>query len=398
MNGFWLKAIITFFVLTSLSINANAQNTQPTVGPPALWVVSIPYNAEYFSSPNAACQRQHQYFNPGAPYQSPVYVNFALYGCRWDMTSPLASTILPSTVYLSCDMTPGYSLSKDGRCVSGAERSGDCGCPDPGMAGPAAIPQPTVGNPISLNFGGKIQTESDYITADGLFGVSRSYRNIPRNAKTLFSPTEIAGFGQHWHGLVPGRLTMIGVRSELIEYLSVGGNLTYSTATSIYDTQSWTYSEKPSDRAHVSMVNIPQTDRITYFQNQPAIANGPAEVRMDMANGDYILFRRSGVKDSNNLRYLVPIEQGFSNGYKLWFDYPDIGEFSNRVRDSVGREMTLTWADVPMSDDVVLENLPPTKVISEIALRIRACRMNGMSLRILKNSMTKVLFFFVFLG
>src|SRR4051812_16937927 len=87
---------------------------------------------------------------------------------------------------------------------------------------------------------------------------------------------------------------------------------------------------------------------------------------MDMAQGEYILFRRQG--PGRGIRYLVPIEHGYADGYKLFYTYPDTGEFPSTVSDSLGRQMALTWVD---ADRLSYESLSvdyPVKVISAIAL------------------------------
>ncbi|MEP7007545.1 MAG: hypothetical protein ABI810_16300 [Sphingomonas bacterium] len=89
--------------------------------------------------------------------------------------------------------------------------------------------------------------------------------------------------------------------------------------------------------------------------------NGPAELRLDMARGEYILYRRA-------VRYLVPVEHGYADGYKLFYTYPDTAEFPSTVSDSLGHQMTLTWADAERLTYPSLSISYPIKVISAIAL------------------------------
>ena len=220
-----------------------------------------------------------------------------------------------------------------------------------------------VGNPVSLNYGAKVETVTDYTTSDGLFGVTRQYRNRPRQATH-----EIAGFGRNWHGVVPGRITVYGGDAEHIVYLAVDGGSSGARATSPYDRQVWTYGKILSERRQFSMVLVPTEDRVQYFYNGPAVANGPGEFRMEDARGNYILFRRSGVYDPDVGRYLVPVESGKPSGYKIFYEYPDSGEFPNRIRDSFGRVMDLTWATIERGTDDPIDGGDRQKTLNEILL------------------------------
>jgi RHS repeat-associated protein len=368
--------LLSFLLLTIHSNSAYAQPLPAIVeGPAPQWGTALGIQpGEYFSTPDAACRRQHQYYNPGAPYQSPVYISYRGYACRWDMTSPNASTIFPSVVELTCDIFPGFGLTRDGRCVSGGVGIRDDDCEkECGVEGPSHPMQPKVGNPVTLGNGAKVERIDDYVTADGLFGVTRQYRSRPRQVRKLLTPREIPGFGKHWHGLIPGRISMRTGTSWVVQYLSTNGNLN----DALFNPSNFTSVSQTNSRRRFSMVSTPSVDAYIYFQSQASIPNGPPEMRMDMANGEYILFRRSGTFQAGDaIRYLVPIEHGLANGYKRYFDYPDTGEYPSKVRDSLGREMTLTWADAPvlaynptMSDpNPPILDEPSIKVLSEILL------------------------------
>jgi RHS repeat-associated protein len=373
--------VIFGLVLLSCLFQASAYaQTTPALeeGPSPKWATALGIlPGEFFDTPDAACRRQHQHYNPGAPYRSPSRYSYRGYACAWEMNTPTSGTIFPSVVELTCDIFPGFGLSLDGRCVRARARDGDCGCPDDGSRGPSQPPQPMIGNPVSLNYGAKVDRVDDYMTADGLFGVTRQYRSRPRNSVTLLTPREIPGFGKHWHGLIPGRIAVWGSYSRIVQYLSPSGNLSDSYSDNPDNPLVWTFSSSPNNRRRISMVSIPSSNRFVYFQSDPSILNGPPEMRMDMANGEYILFRRSGVYEANDgLRYLVPIEHGLANGYKRYFDYPDTGEYPNKIRDSVGREMILTWVDAPVLayNPTMADPNPPVldgpviKVLSEILL------------------------------
>jgi hypothetical protein len=105
-----------------------------------------------------------------------------------------------------------------------------------------------------------------------------------------------------------------------------------------------------------------------FFRQQEPLPDDPADMRMDMADGRYILFRRTSPYYANEgMRFLVPVEEGTPDGYRKWFDYSDKSEYPYRVRDSFGRQMQLTWTVADLADGTS-EGNAPIKVISEILL------------------------------
>jgi RHS repeat-associated protein len=231
-----------------------------------------------------------------------------------------------------------------------------CDC-NPGDTPISAQPDVKVGNPISLDSGAKIQRANDYSTADGLLSVARNYSSQSRDLWRARYPLEIPGFGEHWHGLIPGRLTAYGNDMGTIEYLSPSGDVKRFSGGQ--DETEWQFNSYDVTRLKLSMVTTPTTDRSTFFgASLPATPSTDGEMRLSFANGDYILFRRAGdfIADtgtngsssdpSTGRRYLVPIEEGSASGYRIFFDYPDNGQFPNRIHDSLNRELNLTWTNL----------------------------------------------------
>ena len=68
------------------------------------------------------------------------------------------------------------------------------------------------------------------------------------------------------------------------------------------------------------------------------------------------------------MRYLVPVEHGWADGYKITYSYTGSSEFPTTVSDSFGRQMTLTWTAAPRDTHASLNTLHDTQVISEIGL------------------------------
>jgi RHS repeat-associated protein len=229
---------------------------------------------------------------------------------------------------------------------------GECEACKAGASPLSEPPLPTIGNPIAVDSGAKVQTELDYTTADGMLQISRHYRSKQRNLNSSLGAEEISGFGDDWHGLIPGRLTVSssnvgGEQSfDRMDYYSPSGTTTRFTTDPI-EQQNWVFGSSDSTRLRMSMVAIPSINRSDYFAFGTAPTDGSGEIKLSSANGDYVLFRRADAYDQAiQVRHLVPVEQGFASGYKLFFDYPDTGQFPNKVHDSLNRELILTWTDV----------------------------------------------------
>ena len=362
-----LAILVGLASLVSASVSAQTVPQTSRVATPQWRGGDLSPLPTYYPTPEEACQANHAVYNPTAPYSPATYGRWDIWACHWDPTAPGAGSIWPSIVFITC--SDGGGASSPGICVGANEFEPYCAACN--SLNPVSHPvQPAVGDPIELNYATLRETETDYVTADGLFDVTRDYRSRPRDPLYRLSTSEIAGFGEHWHGLVPGRLAAVGTEEESIEYLTTDGDRRYfGISGNYYDRTLWVYGKGASNRGRLSMVTVPSVDRVTYFQSQPSVVNGPGEMRLDFPNGDYILFRRSGSYQADDkLRYLVPIERGDAGGYKIFYDYPDTGEFPNVVRDSFGRQMTLTWADAVQTSGLVPGGAPVVKVITQIIL------------------------------
>jgi RHS repeat-associated protein len=347
-------ALVLFLVLVGGPVAAQAPlpGSAPPVPPTALWHTVVGAGtSEGFSTPDAACRRQHEVYNPNATYEAPDYDNPFKYGCNWDRSAPGANTIIAGWVNLECPSGWSRSRNAEGpQCFLARDDDGECDCTE--SAQPVSnTPTPLAGNPISVLTGAKFQSESDYASADGLFGVDRHYRSRQHRGGGGWSTSAVQGFGPYWHGIMPGRLTVYNDSSfnndvGHFEYLTATGGVDYFSAANVGDQNSWTFVTSGKGRRKLEVVNTPTTTRQVYLRTDPAIANGPGEFRMTEPDGSYILFRRSGTwNDGDRIRYLVPVEQGEPGGYVRYFDYPDTDEFPNKVRDNLGREMTLSWAE-----------------------------------------------------
>jgi RHS repeat-associated protein len=224
----------------------------------------------------------------------------------------------------------------------------------PAGGGPLTAPIPvTVGNPVSIDNGEKVEREQDYATADGLLVIDRSYRSGQRSA---VSTTEAPGFGKNWRGLLPGRLLARGevsggeIYSFTVEYQAADGNHERFTHSG------WDFSPFDITRLKLGRAFAPTGTPVAYFQGDIAAVNAAGEFKLSFPNGDYILFSRAGaLNPASRTRALVPVERGFANGYKIWFDYPENEQHPNKLRDSLNREMSLSWTDLGWSSPTIAD-------------------------------------------
>jgi RHS repeat-associated protein len=346
MNVIFPLRFFCVFFLMLLALRPQLAHAQtPALQPPpaeqpyGLWYTIVGSGTtEGYATPDAACRRQFERYR-GRGYLPPIRVNAKTYNCRWT-----GGLINATAVKLEC-YDPNWAVTNAGVCLDpqNVTPEPDCPCPGGGAA-VSASPQPTVGNPVLLSTGAKIDSETDYQTADGLLKVERLYRSRQRG-RVHSADHEMPGFGENWHGIVPARLLVADNSATMELHMEAGGIDYFSQATTNSNDFNWV--QNGINRRKLSMVSTPATDRTSYFIGQPSIANGAGEVRLDMANGEYMLFRRSDVfKVVGSLRYMVPVEHGLSNGYVRYFDYPDTGEYPNRVRDNLGRQLDLNWRDV----------------------------------------------------
>ncbi|MEE9433179.1 MAG: RHS repeat-associated core domain-containing protein [Sphingorhabdus sp.] len=227
----------------------------------------------------------------------------------------------------------------------------ECNCGDGGKKQSAA-PTPMVGNPVSLDTATKVQTETDYSTADGQLRVDRHYRGRMRGNRR-FTSTEPSGFGKNWLGVVPGRLTLVAVGNSSVEYLPAQGGI-HGFRSTQYDLQDYNFVNNSGSRMELSIIATPPPgmQRPQYLVYEPAVPGGPGEIRLDFPNGDYTLYRRVGSYSPNDRgRYAMPVERGKASGYKQYFDYDGAEETPYRIRDNFGRELLLSWTATNVYDE-----------------------------------------------
>lgn len=280
----WLTRSLIVSFLTLLPTLAAAQTLVPfpIPRPPPVWygVGSL----GNFSTPEEACAAHHQYYNPNASYSPATRDSWVTWSCHWTPDED-SNSILPSIVSIFCP--DGLGAKEPGVCVRFDDVQFDCATGDcnggggagggvggfggsgggggsggaggsaggaGGSAGGAGAesagpvsspPQVQLGNSISLNNGAKVAYETDFSTADGLFSVYRRYRSRERDTTYTVSMTEIAGFGDRWHGLIPGRLAVYGGpydnNANWVEYLGDDDDRSNFANTDASNLYNWTY-------------------------------------------------------------------------------------------------------------------------------------------------------------
>jgi hypothetical protein len=160
------------FGVFALMMAAQAALAQSELSPPsrATWYTvagGLPATTGTAPTPDEACRLQRAVYSPSSVYYPPVKLAENLYACQW---SSVFAESLPSTVSGACD---AYHYLRNGICVDARTESPECNCNKGNV--PSAPPTPVVGNPVSVTTGHKIQSEADYMSADGLFGVVRRY-------------------------------------------------------------------------------------------------------------------------------------------------------------------------------------------------------------------------------
>lgn len=185
--------------LAGLSSPASAQAAEGYLG----W--STPGPSGLFSSADAACRAQHDWFN-GNPLSRYIGAfqdsnNPRNAGCSWTTFQYLCpqetgggisgcGTVLPTFVTLSC--ASGYTASFGNMCIKDPVPERPCNCNN------GASVERQVGNPIVLSSGSKLARADDYSSGDGDFVISRSYRSIQVGRSASFK-TPIVGLAGGWN-------------------------------------------------------------------------------------------------------------------------------------------------------------------------------------------------------
>jgi RHS repeat-associated protein len=301
-----------------------AQDQEPT----PMWYTVGSFT--YHGSPEEACQSQMTAYS-GSGLLSPEYNSWHNYKCRWER-----GPIGPTNVTLKC--FPQGTLLSPGKCVS-PNRDQDPNCdPCSDTHGPSASPVPQKGNPVDLASNSKVLVETDYESADGLLRVERNYSS-KQSIWASLSDLETKTFGARTQGLIPGILVLGGNSMQYAEFATergVRGRFAVPNGTT--DLTSYNYQTEGQSRFRLAMVTADAGNRYDVLRT------GNADFKVALPSGQYLLYRTTGTYDTNaQERFAIPVEHGYPGGYKRYFDYSPDKMHPDRVRDSHGRILQLTW-------------------------------------------------------
>lgn len=130
----------------------------------------------------------------------------------------------------------------------------------------------------------------------------------------------------------------------------------------------WNYQTADTSRAWLEPIEQMSVSPRDFARADRDPGQSEADIRLSLANGEYVLFSRAGRFDyQTGTRTLVPVEQGFASGYRLFFAYEADDLHPAAIRDSFGRELRLTWTDIT-GTGAFAEREPRGKAISAIGL------------------------------
>jgi YD repeat-containing protein len=296
-----------------------------------------------YATPDEACLRQFQRYNPNGTYFPPVRESARTYQCKWT-----GSIVLSGYVRFAC--RNGSSYYQPGQCLPPTKPAKilieQC-CQADGR-GVSASPSPSTAHPVSIATGTKTWAEEDYASEDGLLTVSRKYRSRLRGGERI-SFKEPDRFGSHWQGTLPGPLVFGTSTDSEVELLDERGGLYAFVSTTDPANTSFTANTFLGSEHRLKLeiaASIPVgMGRKDFIETAAVSAPGVAEFRVERPNGDYILYRRPTAAANNvGVRTAVPIEQGQASGYKQFFDYNGDSPVPYRLRDSFGRQIGFEWA------------------------------------------------------
>lgn len=184
--------------------------SQLQAGVSALWGTVINGGpSEYFTSPQAACQRQHDSWAPQAPGPVTVYgtENWRIAGCDWiTHMDGGPRSVFPVSVTLDCmdnssgswQRVGGYKPMPPGMCVPADEPVASRATCE---ARKGALPNPLVLDPVIVATGALYEAALDYEDADGRLRIARTYRSshgYSANYQPSFGAGELWRFNFQW--------------------------------------------------------------------------------------------------------------------------------------------------------------------------------------------------------
>ncbi|WP_306143126.1 RHS repeat-associated core domain-containing protein [Roseibium sp. MMSF_3412] len=286
-------------------------------------------------SPQATCELQKQSFAPGAG-EVIVFRVGEYWQCDWCTAQegcPGAGTIIPTTILPRCydteenDYATGYTIVEPGVCMEYAEEPRTC-TPDKPVLQEA--------NPVLVSTGTKVETATDFSTADGLLQVGRHYRSDYGLDRTGVSIVyETLGIG--WRSSFGWQLQLRqGFR--FFPWFQItdpnGSTYFYQLNSSIGTvTSRGTHSELYTVELDEPVNHPVRFDGGTFHLTMP-----------DNTRVTFELFKLSGSSTYTEGR-VTQIRK--PSGYTQTFSYQtESARILSSVTDSFGRELRFTWKEV----------------------------------------------------
>ena len=218
---------------------------------------------------------------------------------------------------------------------------------------------PTFGNPILTSSGSKLETRTDFATADGRLSVERYYRSLPQRQNSI-AATQYA-----YHSEPLGQVNGWGFWFSMEWHLQVK-NISTSGSTPggvLYLPDGTAYDFAYASGAFVPSSYVPNTDyKLEFIGTLPAqwstLFAAPSQWRVTDLKSGRIWLLKTVAEDFNasTLRYNIarPIKMTDADGYVQNFTYGTKGEIAS-VTDSYGRTLGFNWRNYNITS---VPNLP----------------------------------------
>jgi RHS repeat-associated protein len=169
-----VRAFALALVMLAASQSVHAQQAIPG-GTKGWWYfISMTEGSGYAADPITAC-KHNALNNMGTPLLEMRPNADGSFGCKYSHVMQSVGAHWYTTTWLACE--PGYHPRNTGVCVKNDETPAPSSCLMPDLGGAGA----SVGNPVQLASGAKVQTEIDLVAGPDLLRIERTYRSLRMN-------------------------------------------------------------------------------------------------------------------------------------------------------------------------------------------------------------------------
>jgi RHS repeat-associated protein len=370
-----------YIIAATMPSAASAQTAEGYLG----W--QSPHTSQYFSSPDAACRSQWQYYQAGQIDSR--YIGYHLDvgnpnrgGCEWttvqylcldEKTRPgiaYCGTIQPTWIELEC--ASGYVPKMGQTCEKDSDLTPERPCffCEQQRLNNNSATNPFVGDPIVLSTGSTVRRERDYESADGDFVIGRSYRSKPvgRSASFQSLPVGLAG-GWQFDFMYELQLAAFS-GSPATPNAKLALVAPDGTAYDFVMQSGGVWAVNTSTGASYAPTNL----KIEYLGTLPSDLSTlqSASTQWRLTDGDDTLWTfQTFTRPNTSSPYAVgrPISRVTRQGYQWDFAYRTDNSLQ-RITDSFGRQATFNWSQFYVSSlaSPPAGSLPYPEAISSVAL------------------------------